>query len=124
MVKEAQELAKAKGQDRDQPRHARRLLPPPRCWSKACRRAGPKPSRDKIHAALEGLKKLTWAASGPGPDDHTGLDFADLSIIGISGNSAADAFVGRWMRVSVSTFRERHGRLNWTGLHHDRRGTA
>ncbi|HEX2546866.1 MAG TPA: ABC transporter substrate-binding protein [Ramlibacter sp.] len=51
------------------------------------RRAGPNPTRAKIQAALEGLKKfdlggleVSFAA-----DDHTGLDFADLSIIGQDG---------------------------------------
>jgi ABC-type branched-subunit amino acid transport system substrate-binding protein len=51
------------------------------------RRAGPSPTRPKLLAALEGMRKfdiggleITYA-----PDDHTGLDFADLSIIGIDG---------------------------------------
>ena len=85
MVKEAQESP-----SQARPRSAlpcSKALPPPRCWSKAC--AAPrKPSRDKIHAALEGLKKFDLGGlegCPGGPDDHTGLDFADLSIIGISG---------------------------------------
>ena len=53
----------------------------------ALRRAGPKPTRDKLHAALEGLRNfdiggLTLNFS---TTDHTGLDFADLSIITASG---------------------------------------
>ncbi|MDR7307476.1 ABC transporter substrate-binding protein [Rhodoferax saidenbachensis] len=53
----------------------------------ALRRAGPKPTREKLQAALESLSKfdlggLTLSFS---PTDHTGLDFADLSIISASG---------------------------------------
>jgi branched-chain amino acid transport system substrate-binding protein len=50
------------------------------------RRAGPNPTRAKLQAALEGLKfdlgglEVSYAA-----DDRTGLDFADLSIIGQDG---------------------------------------
>ena len=53
----------------------------------ALRRAGPKPSRDKILAALEGLRKLDLGGLEVSfsPEDHTGLDFADLSIIGADG---------------------------------------
>jgi len=48
------------------------------------RRAGPNPTRAKVIAALEGLRKydLGGLEVSFGPDDHTGLDFADLSIIG------------------------------------------
>ncbi|MDQ1260714.1 MAG: hypothetical protein QG643_2540, partial [Pseudomonadota bacterium] len=54
----------------------------------ALRRAGPKPSRDKIHAALEGMGKfdLGGLELGYSPTDHTGLDFTDLSIISSQGN--------------------------------------
>lgn len=51
------------------------------------RRAGPKPDRARLHAALEGMGKydvggleLSYSST-----DHTGLDFADLSIIGPDG---------------------------------------
>ena len=50
------------------------------------RRAGPNPTRAKLQTALEGLKfdlgglEVSYAA-----DDRTGLDFADLSIIGQDG---------------------------------------
>lgn len=53
----------------------------------ALRRAGPNPTRAKVVAALENLSKfdiggleVSFSAS-----DHTGLDFADLSIIGSDG---------------------------------------
>ncbi|MBE7366457.1 ABC transporter substrate-binding protein [Ramlibacter pallidus] len=51
------------------------------------RRAGPNPTRAKVQAALEGLSKfdiggleVSYSAA-----DRTGLDFADLSIIGSDG---------------------------------------
>lgn len=51
------------------------------------RRAGPNPTRQKLFTALENMRgydvgglDITY-----GPDDHTGLDFADLSIIGQDG---------------------------------------
>jgi branched-chain amino acid transport system substrate-binding protein len=53
----------------------------------ALRRAGPNPTRAKLQAALEGLQKydlggmeISYAA-----DDHTGMEYADLSIIGSDG---------------------------------------
>lgn len=51
------------------------------------RRAGPKPSREKIQAALEGMQKLDIGGLevSYSPKDHSGLDFADLSIIGTYG---------------------------------------
>jgi branched-chain amino acid transport system substrate-binding protein len=53
----------------------------------ALRRASPKPTREKVQAALQGMNKfdlggLTLSFS---PTDHTGLDFADLAIISESG---------------------------------------
>jgi branched-chain amino acid transport system substrate-binding protein len=51
------------------------------------RRAGPNPTRAKVQAAFEGLKgfDLGGLEVSFAPDDHTGLDFADLSIIGSEG---------------------------------------
>ena len=53
----------------------------------ALRRAGPSPSRGKIQTALESMKKFNLGGLEVSfsPDDHTGLDFADLSIIGTDG---------------------------------------
>jgi ABC-type branched-subunit amino acid transport system substrate-binding protein len=53
----------------------------------ALRRAGPKPTRQKVLAALEGMKKfdLGGLEVSYSADDHTGLEFADLSIIGADG---------------------------------------
>lgn len=54
-------------------------------------RAGRNPSREKLRSALEGIRNFNLGGLevGYGPDDHTGLDFVDLSIV------AAD---GRFMR--------------------------
>lgn len=51
------------------------------------RRAGPKPDRQKLFTALENMRNFDIGGLeiSYGPDDHTGLDFADLSIIGIDG---------------------------------------
>ncbi|AEG91750.1 ABC transporter substrate-binding protein [Ramlibacter tataouinensis] len=53
----------------------------------ALRRAGPNPTRAKLQTALENLKgfDIGGLEVSFGPDDHTGLDFADLSIIGQDG---------------------------------------
>jgi branched-chain amino acid transport system substrate-binding protein len=51
------------------------------------RRAGPNPTRAKLLAALEGLQKfdIGGAEISYGPDDRTGMEYADLSIIGSDG---------------------------------------
>ncbi|BDT70598.1 Leu/Ile/Val-binding protein [Comamonadaceae bacterium OS-4] len=53
----------------------------------ALRRAGPKPTRAKLQAALESIKgfDLGGLSLSFSTTDHTGLDFADLSIITASG---------------------------------------
>lgn len=53
----------------------------------ALRRASPHPTRQKVLAALEGMKKfdLGGLEVSYSADDHTGLDFADLSIINADG---------------------------------------
>ena len=84
--KEALELAKAKGQNEISPAilegyAAAKVL------IEALRRASPNPTRQKLLAALESLQKfdLGGLEISYSPDDHTGLDFADLSIIGSDG---------------------------------------
>ncbi|PTT18452.1 amino acid ABC transporter substrate-binding protein [Acidovorax sp. HMWF029] len=86
MVKEAQELAKAKGLTEISPAMLEGFAAA-KVLVEGLKRAGPKPGRDKIHAALESIKKfdLGGLEVNYGPDDHTGLDFADLSIIGTDG---------------------------------------
>lgn len=89
MVKEAHELAKAKGMALSpailEGYAAAKVL------VEGLRRAGRNPTRDTLQAALEGMKRydlggleLSFSA-----DDHTGLEFADLSIVD---------FEGRFMR--------------------------
>ncbi len=53
----------------------------------ALRRAGPHPTRAKLISALEGMHKfdLGGLEVSYSPSDHSGLDFADLSIIGADG---------------------------------------
>ncbi|WP_394755759.1 ABC transporter substrate-binding protein [Rhodoferax sp.] len=53
----------------------------------ALRRSGPKPTRERLQAALEGLQKyeLGGLVISYSPTSHTGLDFADLSIISADG---------------------------------------
>ncbi|HEY3047761.1 MAG TPA: ABC transporter substrate-binding protein [Polaromonas sp.] len=86
MVKEAQELAKAKGLSEVSPAMLEGFAAA-KVLVEGLRRAGAKPSREKIQAALEGIRKLDIGGLevSYGPEDHTGLDFADLSIIGTDG---------------------------------------
>lgn len=51
------------------------------------RRAGPNPTRAKLVTALEGMRNFDIGGLevNYSPEDHTGLDFADLSIIGQDG---------------------------------------
>jgi len=51
------------------------------------RRASPQPTRDKLRRALEGMAHYDVGGLelGYGPTDHTGLDYADLAIIGTDG---------------------------------------
>jgi ABC-type branched-subunit amino acid transport system substrate-binding protein len=86
IVKEAQELARAKSLGDVSPAMLEGFAGA-KVLVEALRRAGPKPSRDRIQAALEGLRKFDLGGLDItyGPDDHTGLDFADLAIIGNDG---------------------------------------
>jgi ABC-type branched-subunit amino acid transport system substrate-binding protein len=51
------------------------------------RRAGAKPTRERLQAALNGMTRVDIGGLeiGYSPTDHTGLDYADLSIIGADG---------------------------------------
>ena len=51
------------------------------------RRAGPNPTRAKVLAALESLQKFDLGGFDIsfGPDDHTGMEYSDLSIVGSDG---------------------------------------
>lgn len=86
MVKEAQDLARAQGLGDISPAMLEGFASA-KVLVEGLKRAGPKPSREKIQAALEGLRKfdLGGLEVSYSPEDHTGLDFADLSIIGTDG---------------------------------------
>ena len=86
MVKEAQEMAKSKGITDISPAMLEGYAAA-KVLVAGLNRAGPKPTREKLQAALEGMRKLDIGGLeiSYSPDDHTGLDFADLSIIGSDG---------------------------------------
>jgi branched-chain amino acid transport system substrate-binding protein len=86
MVKEAQELAREKGLSEVSPAMLEGFAAA-KVLVEALRRAGPKPSRDKVLSALDNLRKydIGGLEVSFSPTDHTGLDFADLSIIGSDG---------------------------------------
>lgn len=86
LVQEALRLAKAKGLEELTPAmlegfSAAKVL------TEALRQAAPQFTRDKVLAALEGLRKfdLGGLEVSYGPGDHSGLEFADLAIIGADG---------------------------------------
>jgi len=86
LVKEATQLAKAQGVDDLSPAMLEGFAAA-KVLVEGLKRAGPKPTRDKIQTALESIKKLDLGGLEVNfsPEDHTGLDFADLSIIGTDG---------------------------------------
>ena len=85
-VKEAQEMVRAKQSGELSPAMLEGYAAA-KVLVEALRRAGPKPSRDKIQTALESIRKFDLGGLEVTytPEDHTGLDFADLSIIGNDG---------------------------------------
>ena len=86
LVKEAQELSKAKGTGDISPAMLEGFAAA-KVLVEGLKRAGAKPTREKIQAALEGIRKFDIGGLevSYSPEDHTGLDFADLSIIGTDG---------------------------------------
>ena len=87
MVKEAQDLIKAKKQGGELSPAMLEGYAAAKVLVEALRRAGPKPTREKIQTALETMRKfdLGGLELSFSPEHHTGLDFADLSIIGSDG---------------------------------------
>lgn len=86
LIKEAQELAKAKGLGGVSPAMLEGFAAA-KVLVEGLRRAGPKPTPSGLRDALEGIQKfdlggldVSYSAT-----DHSGLDFADLSIIGSDG---------------------------------------
>ncbi len=86
LVKEAIDLARAAGITEVSPAMLEGLAGA-KVLVEALRRAGPKPTRERIQTALEGFKKFDIGGLEVSfsPQDHTGLDFADLSIITADG---------------------------------------
>ena len=86
IVKEAHDLAKASGAEGVTPAMLEGFAGA-KVLVEGLRRAGPKPTRQRLRDALESMKKVDIGGLEVtyGPGDHTGLDFADLSIIGENG---------------------------------------
>ncbi len=86
LVKEAQELARARGLNEISPAMVEGFAAA-RVLVEALRRAGPRPTRERVQAALENLRKFDIGGFqiNYSPEDHSGLDFTDLSIIGSDG---------------------------------------
>ncbi len=86
LVKEAQDMARAKGIGEVSPAMLEGFAAA-KVLVEALRRTGGKASRERIQAALEGLSKFDIGGLEVHftPQDHTGLDFADLSIITADG---------------------------------------
>jgi len=86
MVKDAQVLATAKNAGELSPAMLEGFAAA-KVLVEGLQRAGKNPTRERLRAALEGIKgfNLGGFEVDYGPDDHTGLDFVDLSIIGADG---------------------------------------
>ena len=86
VVKEASELARAKGMDGVSPAHMEGF-----CAAKVLveglKRAGPKPTRQGLMTALNTMQKVDLGGMelSFSPNDHTGLVFTDMSIISEDG---------------------------------------
>ena len=86
LIKEAQELAKAKGLEGVSPAMMEGFAAA-KVVTEGLRRAGPNPTPAGLRDALEGMRnhdigglQISYSAT-----DHTGLDFSDLSIVNASG---------------------------------------
>ncbi|MDP2095800.1 MAG: ABC transporter substrate-binding protein [Hydrogenophaga sp.] len=86
IVKEADDLAKAKGLEGLSPAMLEGFAAA-KVLVAGLQRAGDNPTRAKLREALEGLKKLDLGGLelSYSPTDHTGLEFVDLSIVDASG---------------------------------------
>jgi branched-chain amino acid transport system substrate-binding protein len=86
MVKEAADLARAKGLEGVSPAMLEGFAAA-KVLVAGLQRAGANPTRTKLRDALEGLSRLDIGGLevGYGPADHTGLEFVDLSIIDSGG---------------------------------------
>lgn len=86
LIKEAQDLAKAKGLAGVSPAMMEGFAAA-KVVTEGLRRAGPNPTPVALRDALEGMRNydLGGLQISYGPTDHTGLDFSDLSIVNASG---------------------------------------
>jgi branched-chain amino acid transport system substrate-binding protein len=86
MVKEAAELVQARKSGELSPAMLEGFAAA-KVLVEGLRRAGAKPTREKLQAALEGMHKFDLGGLDVSfaPDHHSGLDFADLAIIGSDG---------------------------------------
>jgi len=86
LIKEAQELAKAKGLSGVSPAMMEGFAAA-KVLTEGLKRAGPNPTPVALRDALEGLRNydIGGLQINFSPTDHTGLDFADLSIVDAAG---------------------------------------
>lgn len=86
MINEAVKLAKAKGLKGVSPAMLEGFAAA-KVLAEGLRRAGPKPTPAKLRDALEGIRSydLGGLTLNYSSSSHTGLDFADLSIVDVSG---------------------------------------
>lgn len=82
LVKEAADLARAKGMDGVSPAHMEGFVAA-KVLVEGLKRAGPKPTRQGLIAALNGMQKVDLGGMelSFSPTDHTGLVYTDISII-------------------------------------------
>lgn len=87
LIKEARELAKTQGVDDISPAMMEGYAAA-KVLVEGLRRAGPKPTPQSLRDALEGMSSfdLGGLTVGYSRTNHTGLDFADLSIIDAQGH--------------------------------------
>jgi len=86
LIKEAQDLAKAKGLDGVSPAMMEGFAAA-KVLVEGLRRAGPNPTPAALRDALESIRNFNIGglSISYSPTNHTGLDFADLSIVDASG---------------------------------------
>jgi ABC-type branched-subunit amino acid transport system substrate-binding protein len=86
IVKEAHDLAQAKGLTGVTPAMLEGYAGA-KVLVEGLKRAGPNPTRQKLRDALENMRNVDIGGLevNYSPADHTGLDYADLSIINVNG---------------------------------------
>ncbi len=86
IIREATDLARAKGFSELTPAMIEGFTAA-KVLVEGLRRAGKSPTRASLHAALESLRKIDLGGLeiSYSPGSHTGLDYADLAIVGADG---------------------------------------